>query len=231
MSDDELGDLDPATAFEGLRAEVAQVRRALEASRAPPDYTATLGALDRGLKGLQARLDRIEAHPGLRLTPEEHARQMVQAGDRANRELKDEFSHARTGLYHVTGELKGALGQARERERQEAWVLGALGAGFVLGVVVWVVLSGPFARSLPASWAVPEKMAAATVASDRWSAGSQIMASAHPQDWKAVLAADALVKANQAAIEACRQRPRSKGTVSCAIAVKAEGDGFGRLTR
>lgn len=46
------------------------------------DYTGTLGALDRGLKSVVSRLDRMEAPPALKLTPKGHARSLDQAGRR-----------------------------------------------------------------------------------------------------------------------------------------------------
>jgi hypothetical protein len=77
---------DAARAFDDLRAEVATLRRAVEAlpsaweANRPPDTTATLGAVVKGLAALAGRLDGIERYPALRLTPEQHRQAITQAG-------------------------------------------------------------------------------------------------------------------------------------------------------
>ena len=50
-------------------------------------------------------------------------------------------------------------------------------AGVVFGIVFWVSLSGPIARALPASWLVPERMAAASLRLDRYDAGLRLIQS------------------------------------------------------
>jgi hypothetical protein len=65
-------DADAVRAFEALRAEVAALRRAVE-ERDAPDDSRTPGAMGKVLTAIGSRLDRMEAHPALRLTPEQHA--------------------------------------------------------------------------------------------------------------------------------------------------------------
>ena len=221
---------DPAAAFEALQGEVAQVREVLEAlgpklqGLESVDYTDTLGALDRSVRSLTVAMDRIEAHPALKLTPADYARQLTAVGDRLNRELRDELISARTAFYGVTRDLQDAISRARERDRQDRWLVGALGCGAVLGMVLWVMLSGPIARGLLRAWDAPERMAAATLHEDRWTAGEQLMQSGDPAGWKTFVASIELVKANQDAIDRCRQDPRHKGQVRCTIMVQPEGE-------
>ena len=89
---DHHGAADPAQAFEDLRAEVSELRRAVEAlpgaweeSRAP-DYTPSLGTIANGLAAVDGRLAGIEKHPALRLTPEQHQQAVAQAGNVLMRE-------------------------------------------------------------------------------------------------------------------------------------------------
>src|SRR3954454_16804747 len=68
--------LDDATrAFEGLRAEVMVLRRAVEAlgpalkENRAPDYSLTLGQIAKTQAAIGAHLEAMEAHPALKLTP------------------------------------------------------------------------------------------------------------------------------------------------------------------
>ena len=89
---DHHGAADPAQAFEDLRAEVSELRRALEAlpgaweEGRPPDYTPSLGTIAQGLAAVDSRLAGIEKHPALRLTPEQHQQAVAQAGNTLMRE-------------------------------------------------------------------------------------------------------------------------------------------------
>ena len=82
MEEDEAPGAEPrdaaAEAFEALRAEVAQLRTALE-RLAPPDYSPTLAAIAQSLAAM-------EAHPALRLTPQDLASQVRQASEAAQQQ-------------------------------------------------------------------------------------------------------------------------------------------------
>ena len=147
-----------AEAFEALRAEVAQLRTALEGlPTTAPDYSPTLAAIAQSLAAM-------EAHPALRLTPQDLASQVRQASEAAQQQGRRELANA---VQRVD----------------------AAGAGAVFGAVVWVCFSGPIARALPAGWSVPEKMAAATLNVDRWDAGALLMQSDNPQGWAQLIEA------------------------------------------
>jgi hypothetical protein len=56
---------------------------------------------------------------------------------------------------------------------------------------------------------------------DRWDAGSALMRAASPQGWQNLVAASALVRANQAVITACQQAANNDGkNHPCTIIVK-----------
>jgi hypothetical protein len=84
-ADDDEGD-SAAAAFQDLRAEVAALRGSIDAFPAavqdhrPPDYAPTLGAIVKAIQGVEKRLAVIEAHPAIRLTPEQHGRAIERAG-------------------------------------------------------------------------------------------------------------------------------------------------------
>jgi hypothetical protein len=75
-TDNQRDEIDPAQAFDDLRAEVSVLRRAVEAlpraweENQPPDYTTSLGTMMKGLGIVATQLERIEKQPALRQTPE-----------------------------------------------------------------------------------------------------------------------------------------------------------------
>ena len=197
---------DPAAAFEALREEVAQLRTLLESRGASEavDYTPSLAALTQRLKGVEGRLEGLEQRPALKLTPEGYARSLEQGVDLTRRQLRGELGEAHRALSAGAQRLEAAVGGLRERRRQTQWVIGAAGAGAVVGVLLWVGFSGPVARTLPGQ--VAERMAAATLGKDRAEAGQQLLKSGDPAGWNRAVEALQIYRANEATITACAAR-------------------------
>jgi len=219
MAQDEARGVEPqdaaAEAFEALRDEVAQLRTALEVlPTTAPDYSPTLAAIAQSLAAMQA-------HPALRLTPEALASQVRQALEVAQQQGRRELANA----VHQVSTMGAALERVAERQRtiRQVTIMTAMGA--VAGVILWVCLSGPIARALPASWSLPERMAAATLKLDRWEAGARLMANASPQDWAHLVVGSALERENRAALETCRKAPRNNGrSQRCTIILPPDPD-------
>ncbi|WP_269717205.1 DUF6118 family protein [Caulobacter sp. NIBR2454] len=205
-----------AEAFEALRAEVGQLRAVLEGlPTTAPDYSPTLAAIAQSLAA-------IEAHPALRLTPQDLASQVRQAADAAQQQGRRELANA-VQRVDAAGTALERLAErqrtGREQVRQVA-IMTAVGA--VAGVIVWVCFSGPIARALPAGWSVPEKMAAATLNLDRWDAGARLMQSDNPQGWAQVAEGAKLERENRPALEDCwRAATRTGKAQRCNVTVKA----------
>src|SRR4051795_9713025 len=95
--------LDDATrAFDDLRAEVAVLRRAVEAlgpalkENRAPDYSLTLGQIAKTQAAIGAHLETMEGHPALRLTPAAFGEQVERAVAEASRKvLRDAEGAAR----------------------------------------------------------------------------------------------------------------------------------------
>lgn len=211
---DGLGD-DPAAAFEALRAEVAEVRAALDGlASAGPDYSPTLAAIAKSLAA-------IEAHPALRSTPEAFADQVRQASEALQQQGRRELASAAQRVDAAGAELERLAERQRTGREQVRQVAIMTAVGAVAGVIVWVCFSGPIARALPASWSVPERMAAATLRLDRWEAGARLMRSADPGSWNGLAAASSLWRENATALEDCtKQAARSGKPQQCAVTVK-----------
>lgn len=203
-----------AEAFEALRQEVHELRRfAVAAVQQRPDYTPTLSAV-------AASLGKIEMHPALQLTPQGHAQQLRAVQEAAQRQGEHALASATSRVSNTASELARTMDQARTADRQNRRLLQVGGAGLILGAALWTGLSGPIARTLPASWSVPEKMAAATMHEDPATAGQHMIESVNPQEWAESLAAIRLFRANREPLAACQRKARSGGAPTrCTISV------------
>jgi Family of unknown function (DUF6118) len=211
-----LGD-DPAAAFEALRAEVAALRASLGDGdgRGAPDYAPTLGEM-------AAALAKIEAHPALQLTPDAFAYQVRQARDAAQQQGSRDMSAAIQRVDAAGAGLERLAERQRTGREQVRQVAIMTSVGAVAGVIVWVCFSGPIARTLPPSWSVPERMAAATLRLDRWEAGARLMQTANPPGWAQLAQASEIEQANRTALGVCRAAAVRTGRPQrCSISLTA----------
>ena len=218
-------------AFEELRGEITLLRRAIErlaAERAGdadrPDYSETLGIISQNLSGTAQRVDALVKSPALSLTPEETGRQIAAAGFTARKEDHRQFLAARQGLEDVAARLGRQLHSHTEagEQRRRLWQIGL--AGLVVGIVLWASLAGPIARTLPASWLLPERMAARSLHMPMREGGEHMMQVAVP-DAVATPAADAQVVTTniREALDACHKSVmRAKKAVWCVITIEAK---------
>jgi hypothetical protein len=215
MAEDEAQDA-AAEAFEALRAEVAQLRAALEGlPTTVPDYSPTLAAISRSLAAM-------EAHPALRLTPQDLASQVRQASEAAQQQGRRELANAVQRVDAAGADLERLAERQRTGREQVRQVAIMTAVGAVAGIIVWVCFSGPIARALPAGWSVPERMAAATLRLDRWGAGARLMRSVDPTSWNELAAGAVFERANGARLAACRAAfARSGRPQACPITVDA----------
>ena len=207
----EAGGDEAAAAFEALRAEVAELRRLVEASSGA-DYAPTLGTMTK-------LLARIEAHPALQMTPQGYASQVRETVQGVQRSTEQGLRVTTGRIEAAANQLQGMVGQARTGEVQtNAPVAGGRGRSRGGRRALWGLLSGPVARSLPRGWHVPETMAAATLQESRWDAGAQMMESADPQTWAKVVAAFKLERAYGAVLDAClADVARSRRSKRCGL--------------
>ena len=215
--DHETLDGDPAAAFDALRAEVAQLRTALEdLPTTAPDYSPTLADIAESLEAM-------EEHPALRLTPETFTAQVREASESVRRLAQRELSDTLQQVRIAADDMKGIVEGHRTRQAQNYWLAAMAGAGAVFGVVVWVGFSGPVARALPAGWGVPEKMAAATLNVDRWDAGARLMQSDSPQGWAQVAVGAKLERENRPALEDCWRAATRTGKAQRCMVILNQG--------
>ena len=163
-----------ADAFEALRAEVAELRVSVEdltASReSAPDYAPTLGAIAQSLQA-------IEAHPALKQTPAALLSEIAYASHNMQQRVSHELFVANQKVGSAAHDLERLIGGHRSASEHNYRLAVMAATGAVFGIVFWVCFSGPIARALPASWLVPERMAAATLRLGRYDAGVRLIQS------------------------------------------------------
>lgn len=90
----------------------------------------------------------------------------------------------------------------------------------VAGMALWAILAGGLARSMPASWLWPERMAARSLRMPMWEAGQRLMRAGDAPAFAGVLAGNRLAIANRETLEACRKKvAKAEKTVRCMIDV------------
>ncbi|MCR5879994.1 DUF6118 family protein [Phenylobacterium sp. J367] len=195
---------DPAQAFEDLRAEVSVLRRAIEALPAamrenrPPDYSADLGVIGKGLDELGEQLDSILESPALRLTPEQQGQAIANAGTALVREAAQRLDRAAQEAERERSRLAGIVGQAWAQDRQFKLLCWTGGVALAVGLVLSPIIAG----FLPLG--VNTRVAALVMRQDRWTAGGDLMRAANAEGWAQLAADTTLVSDNREAVAACR---------------------------
>ncbi|KQM21493.1 hypothetical protein ASE73_15735 [Sphingomonas sp. Leaf24] len=220
-----------ARAFEDLRGEVALLRRAVERLLAggsgegdAPDYSETLGVIANNITATAQRVDALVNSPALALTPEELNRQIVEAGTAGRHEDRRAIAAARQVIEEVATKLGRQLDShvMADDQRRRLWRVGL--ACIVAGMVLWAIVAGPIARSMPASWLLPERMAARSLRMPMWEGGQRLMRAGDARAFAGVLAGNRLVFANRETLDGCRkQAARVKKAVRCTIEMQATG--------
>jgi hypothetical protein len=220
---DESQSEDAAEAFEHLTQEVTVLHHTVEELvdavqlKEPPDYSSTLGEIAQDLGSIRERLEQIEHHPALRLSPAKFGEAVARAGSDAMREAANQLEQARRDSVLTTRDLAGIIGSARTQDRQRKWVMITAAVALAGGIIV-----SPFlARLLPFGW--DGRMVATIMGADRWNAGAALMEAANPDAWRGLMDDFHLVKSNQAAIAACLEAAaRVKKEQHCSIVVPAK---------
>ena len=217
------GDGDAAAReFERLKAQVLVMREALEdlpavwdANR-PPDYTPTLAAITQSLAQVKGVLARIEQHPAISFTPQQHARQIELSGENAMRGAVAKLDTATRDAAIGRQELAAMVGSMRGQKKQWEWLVWTGLAAFALGLLV----SPVGAALLP--FGGDGRVAAFIMKADRWNAGGTLMEAQDPQAWRTLTDSATLTRDNQAALAACRDAAgKAKKEQHCSIVVPA----------
>ena len=235
MGDDQEPDA-AAEAFEGVRGELALLRRAVErlsAERAEvpeiPDYSETLGKMAKALNATMQNVGVLAKAAEDNVAPRYVADRIVAVGAHARDEDRRMIATAGEKIDKATNALHGIGGAARRADEQRR-TLWQVGAGACLGgALLWTVVPGIIARELPTKWQVSEWMAARTLDLPKWEAGQRLMRAAAPDAFANIAAADRIVTANRKAVQACYTTAvRTKKTVRCTIEISRDDEAAAR---
>jgi hypothetical protein len=180
-----------AQAFNDLSEEIRVTRREVERiadeRTAQPDYGPSIEELGKRLEDLRALVARMDQHPALRLDPQRFAERISEVAINARAQDHQELGQAiarmdATGsrIDMVTRRARSAADQDRELNHNRV-------AFAIACMLLWSILPGAVARSLPVSWAAPERIAARMLGTDMWQAGQIMMLRANPDAWRAIV--------------------------------------------
>ncbi len=190
----DAGDGDGAErAFDALREEVAALRRGMElmsrqvqqagqAAGAGPDYTLTLGRMEKALGVVAGRLEAVERHPALRVSGASLGLELDAAARSAAGTLSGSVSGVVGELRNATATLGDLVGRVHDQREQRLWVLGAGGLGVLGGMLLWLLL----AVLLP--WGAGDWLASLPIArGGPWEAGQALLERSSPKSWDEML--------------------------------------------
>ncbi|NCU10733.1 MAG: hypothetical protein GXC70_00995 [Sphingomonadaceae bacterium] len=218
-----------AEAFGRLEGQIALVRRAVEhlaAERSDvviPDYSATLSQLSGQLKDMVQRIGTMARQPALTLTPANIAEQIERAAESTRRQDREQLHSARQELRYSTQSLFGIAEQARTRTAQQRALYKIGGICLLAGILLCTILPGTVARSMPANWRWPERLATRTLGQPSIvEAGIHLIRSEDPAEWDAIAEAAKFERDNRDALNRCKQAAnKSKAAVSCLMRISS----------
>lgn len=224
---DQPPDTNPAeVAFAELSAKVdflETLLRGLVAKREEmPDYSETLGEIADLLDKMRNAINTLARRPAMTLTPDAMAAQIAAAGAKARAKDSAAIQQARERMESAARNMERLAETVatldEQRRNRHLWGIG----GALAGMLLWSVVPGVVARTMPASWHWPERIAARTLDLDRWTAGERLLATAELERWRTVLFSNALVQDNREAIGRCRETAANvRQPVRCMIEIKA----------
>lgn len=186
-----------------------------------PDYSPTLAQMNGVLADMTRRMKAVEDAPALQMTPDTLGERMQAAATRARQEDRATLIEAKqkhVDAAQALWKLHGRVATIHDQRRRLLW---ATGGGLLAGSLLWSSLPGVLARALPASWHLPERLAARTVdAPTLWDGGIRLMQAGNPEGWQAIVEAADMRRTNRDAFAACEQTAaKAKKAVRCTIRI------------
>ncbi|MCR5944203.1 DUF6118 family protein [Brucella anthropi] len=225
---------DPAAAFDALRrtietqgaqigAEMTVMRRGIEAAfdqlekiEPQADYKPQLAQLVKALDHVSERLNGVEQSPILRQGAQHYAGVLERSGEALVRNAAQQLERQASDLERASRNLSACVSEARERGRQNKWVISAAAFGIITGVLATLFMP----RILPGT--VDMAVASVVMNNDRWKAGIALMESGSSGGWRSIVEASELVRANRQALSACAEAAaNAKKDQRCTITVSA----------
>jgi hypothetical protein len=170
-------------------------------------------AVNAVIDGLEA----IEAHPAVRMTPDQFGQAIARTGRELMNEVAQKYDRARQDAERERHQLAGMIGTMRGQDKQLrvlCWT-----GGIVL--VVGLILSPFIASVLP--FGLNTRVAALVMNNDRWDAGWLLLDAADPAGRQDAAAGFNLVQANRAALANCQRAAVNEGKdQQCTVIVRGQ---------
>jgi len=219
--------LDDATrAFEGLRADITVLRRAVEAiepvlrENQAPDYSPTLGALTKSFDAIASRIEAIEMHTGATVSAEVARREIARVYDASLRPARGDLERATREVLDAAHALHGAASHTRTQDEQRVWIIRTAAIGAVVGLLAVPLLVFPIARTVPLG-NLADGLAALALSEDRWNAGMGLMSRANPEKWNGFVADYTMVRATDGELKTCFDAAQKTGKEQrCSITMR-----------
>ena len=181
-------------------------------------YKPQLAQLVQALDNVAERMHGVEQSPILKQGAQHYAAVLERSGEALIRTAAQTLERQASDLERAGRNLAAHVASARERDRQNWWLVVAVVVGMTIGALVMLFLP----RLLPFS-AAP-RVASVVMGETPWRAGMSLMAFDSPESWQRVASADQLLEANREAVAACWEAARTAGADQrCTITVKAPG--------
>lgn len=221
------GDIDdPEVAFEAMSRRLAGLTAAVEGFAARQqelharDYGPDLVKIQEQWAEIVRAFKALKEKPGIALTPETLAPQIVEASARVRAADHQAWSNANRELGAAIQSLKGVVASAMKAETQKHWIIGVAIAAFVVGIAFGTVVPTRIAQSVPESWHWPEQQAADVLLRGEWDAGMRLLEVSDPARFHSFVEAARMERGNADALASCRTRAAQlKSTVKCRIEV------------
>jgi len=152
-----------------------------------PDYGPSLEAIARRLEDVCVWAKRVSEKPALRLTPESLSLEITTAAAGSRTHDQQMLQRAASAMEQQGSRIDAMVERARSVADQKRELVRNRIVFAIAGMVLFAILPGILARSLPASWAVPERIASRVVRADMWDAGQDMMAKADPDRWAQIV--------------------------------------------
>jgi Family of unknown function (DUF6118) len=228
--DPDINGIDTATAaFVEMRDSFSTMARAVSSLSGEwkalviPDYSKTLEKVAMELKANADQLEEWAEKPALKLTPQALSDAIIKAGSAARADDHVALDRAIKALNQTEKDMTGALVSARTAQAQDKRLRRVSINCMIAGMIIWAIVPGPIIRAMPASWHLPERLAARAIGEDTWGAGQRLMMFADPKSWNAIARASRILNENNKALQNCEMSAdKKREAVRCDIVIKRE---------
>ena len=131
---------------------------------------------------------RVSETPALKLTPESLGREISTVAFDSRAHDQQLLDQAASTMEATASRIDAMIARSRSVVDQNRELVRNRIGFAVAGMALFAILPGAVARSLPVSWAVPERIAARMLGTDMWNAGQDMMGKANPDRWHGMIA-------------------------------------------